>query len=257
MNLEITTLRFRGLKFVTDSQNSWAVYSVCFSGDYEPLLGVLRKGDVVLDAGANIGCFSVLASRRARKVLAVEPNPDTFKLLVQNLRVNHASNVTPFNLALSDKEGIAFLEKHGLESHISDKGVKVRTSTVDELTNGEASIIKVDIEGSEVEALAGSYRTLQRARAVLFETHGTEKDILRELAKFGFRTRLVDVRFSQKLRNAATIDFLYDELATRFAGISSRVTSKKGRSNALSGHLFRILYATKSSQAHASQSPMT
>jgi len=111
---------------------------------------VLQKSDIVLDAGANIGCFSILASKIASKIIAVEPNPDTFRHLLVNLRMNYASNVVPINVALLDKEGTALLEKHGLESRISNSGVRVRTTTIDKLTRGKVSIIKMDIVVSEI-----------------------------------------------------------------------------------------------------------
>jgi FkbM family methyltransferase len=240
---ETITLRYRGFRFRTDFLNSWSVYSVCFSGDYEPILRVLQKSDIVLDAGANIGCFSILASKIASKIIAVEPNPDTFRHLLVNLRMNYASNVVPINVALLDKEGTALLEKHGLESRISNSGVRVRTTTIDKLTRGKVSIIKMDIEGSEIDALAGSEETLRNARAILLETHGTDEAVVAEIAKFGFKSEAINVGLMQKVRNAATLDFMYNEFQTRFAGIMSRIRGYHTKPRF--DNPYRILYATK------------
>jgi FkbM family methyltransferase len=177
-------------------------------------LRVLRKSDIVLDAGANIGCFSILASKIASKIIAVEPNPDTFRHLLVNLRMNCVSNVVPVNVALLDKEGTALLEKHGLKSRISNSGARVRTTTIDKLTHGNVSIIKMDIEGSEIDALAGSEETFRNARAILLETHGTDEAVVVEIAKFGFKSEVINVGLMQKVRNAATLDFMYSEFQT-------------------------------------------
>lgn len=65
---------------------------------------------VVIDAGANIGITAVYLSRRAKKVYAFEPVPQTFALLQETLRLNTRANITPVQLALGDFSGT--LEMH-------------------------------------------------------------------------------------------------------------------------------------------------
>src|SRR5207247_9671457 len=62
--------------------------------------GLLRKNDIVLDLGAGIGDFSVLASKKIGplgKVIAVEPNPEDYRLLEKNIKINNCLNVIPLN----------------------------------------------------------------------------------------------------------------------------------------------------------------
>src|SRR5437870_6212555 len=61
---------------------------------------LLRKNDIVLDLGAGIGDFSVLASKRVGplgKVIAIEPDHDDYKLLEMNMKNNNCLNVIPLN----------------------------------------------------------------------------------------------------------------------------------------------------------------
>ena len=65
----------------------------------------IKKGDTVIDIGAGIGEFSVLASKlvgERGKVISIEPSPEDFDTLMVNLKTNKCHNVTPLNLAISD-----------------------------------------------------------------------------------------------------------------------------------------------------------
>ena len=66
----------------------------------------IKKGDVVIDCGANIGYYSLLFSKLvgdSGKVFAFEPDPTNFSLLQKNLKENNIKNVIALNLAVSDK----------------------------------------------------------------------------------------------------------------------------------------------------------
>lgn len=68
----------------------------------------ISAGDYVLDLGAGIGEFAVLASKRVGDnglVIAIEPSPIDFSMLKLNLSENKCHNVIPVNLAVSDKSG--------------------------------------------------------------------------------------------------------------------------------------------------------
>lgn len=68
----------------------------------------LKPGDVFVDVGANIGYFSLLASKLVGpggRVVAIEASPEVFDLLRRNLELNKAHNVRAVNVAISDREG--------------------------------------------------------------------------------------------------------------------------------------------------------
>jgi len=65
----------------------------------------VKNTDVVLDAGAFVGDFTVKVARKAKEVVAVEPLPWAFKLLKENVETNNLKNVTLVNKALYDIDG--------------------------------------------------------------------------------------------------------------------------------------------------------
>jgi FkbM family methyltransferase len=148
----------------------------------------LTGDDVVLDVGAHVGVFTLMASRRARRVVAIEPHPFNYKLLLKNITFNKLVNVTPVNVALSNYCGSAKLYiaeqsgSHSIEEKVVDrykvkhgfdvdKYVEVRVETLDDLVDelglDEVTFIKVDAEGSELNVLKGAERTLKENDAFL------------------------------------------------------------------------------------------
>jgi FkbM family methyltransferase len=142
----------------------------------------LRSGDTMLDIGANIGTYSVLAAGVAGcRVLAMEPVPDTYALLVSNLRRNSLLSLAePMNVAASDRAGTVRMT-HGEDStnHVLGAaeagGIEVRTARLDELVaiNGP-TFMKLDVEGHEQHVLAGASRLLAdpRLEAIAMEFEG-------------------------------------------------------------------------------------
>jgi len=158
-----------------------AFYEVLVEGGYRRLLDQIVPGDVVVDAGANIGLFSLLASARVGSdgsVLAMEPNPENYQRLSAHVGRNHCRNVRVFPYALgapgqSDVwmvgEGIRAQVVEGLGGQYS-----VHSVTVDELVREQGlrpTVLKMDIEGSEREAFGGLKESLRSIRAVTIEIH--------------------------------------------------------------------------------------
>ena len=219
----LTVFRYRENTFLADEENRWSVYSVCFSGDYETLLNDLRKDDVVLDLGANIGCFSILAARKAKFVYAVEPQVSAYSILVANILRNRTENVLPLNVAVGDHEGTSFLDGKGLEAHLSGYGDPVSLTTIDTIAQGKVDAIKMDIEGSEMDALSGATLSLKNARVVLLECHGTIREVSKLLTAEGFNQARYKPGGIAKVRNALSLDFVYDEVVGGFPGLISRL----------------------------------
>jgi FkbM family methyltransferase len=209
-------LRYRGLAFECDEKNVSALYGICFGGSYDPLIKELRGDDIVLDAGANIGVFSVIASRIVNTVYAVEPNSANFRLLEKNIQLNKASNVIPIRVALSDTPGSGFLEGEGIRGHLASKGVPVTLDTIDGVTGKLVTAIKMDIEGSELRALKDQ-ESLDNVRVIAVETDLTYDQVTRYLTERGF---LIDGTYSQLARKSSVIkkvlsrDFVFNEFRT-------------------------------------------
>ena len=132
----------------------------------------IAEGRVVLDIGAHLGYFTALAGRRGATVLAFEPDPRTIPYLRRNVELNGiADRVRIVERAVGAENGTAtfFLSPGGDESTLhrraaDDVPVTVRVAPVDEETGGlVVDVIKMDVEGAELEALAGMSATLANA----------------------------------------------------------------------------------------------
>lgn len=184
------------------------------TGGWEPgetaLLGArLRPGMTVLDGGAHAGYFTCLAARLVGPrglVLAFEPNPRTFELLLANVWRNGFANVAAFNWALGAESGFAELflspENTG-DNRLTDPGggrsaVRVRTARLDEagVVPVPLDVVKLDLQGAERPALAGMEGLLRASPGVLVVTEfwpaglrraGTEPtDVLAWARSLGF-----------------------------------------------------------------------
>jgi FkbM family methyltransferase len=133
------------------------------------LVNHLKPGDVFLDIGANIGYYTILASAIVRDsglVIAYEPDEENFRLLCENLALNHAVNVRPFHAAVSDYDGHGnlYLSRDNKGDHRlydSGDGRCCRKAAVinagDHLRSvtGQVNFIKIDTQGSEYSILRG------------------------------------------------------------------------------------------------------
>jgi FkbM family methyltransferase len=159
------------------------------TGTYEPeqtavVRSVVGAGDVVLDIGAHAGYYSLLSSLLAGPsgaVWAFEPDPRNHAALQRHLRINRRSNVSAVRAAVADVRGVArFQAGHGSGTgKLSPHGpVEVEVIRLDDFCGERGirpTVLKIDVEGAELEVLAGAPRLLERERpAILLSTHGPE-----------------------------------------------------------------------------------
>lgn len=147
------------------------------------------RSGAALDVGANIGNHSLWLSRRFAQVYAFEPNPVCIKLFEANMLMNQVDNVRLFALGLSDTSAPMTFHAN-LEGNLGRSGVTqtlaatatrsfpVQLERGDDVLDGEIPaqlpllLVKLDIEGHEMQALAGLQETLLRHQPlVLFESH--------------------------------------------------------------------------------------
>jgi FkbM family methyltransferase len=148
--------------------------SIAATGVWEPqetqfLLDTLRPGDVFVDVGANIGYFSLLASRlvgAAGAVLAFEPEAVNYSLLEANCRRNHCDNIRCFRAALGEENtsGTLYLNELNRGDHSLYPAGTDRTGQDISIVNGSRLIsathslvncIKIDTQGAECDVLRG------------------------------------------------------------------------------------------------------
>lgn len=170
----------------------------------------LRPGELFVDAGANIGFYTIAASKTVSpggRVIAIEMMPDTAAILKHHLAINDCANVEVVQRALSDRSGLTvsatvtagrFGQASIARSSASEQKrhqVEVQTATLDELMSGESrpiALLKLDLEGAELAALRGATRTLQCCRSVIFEALDGGEELCWLLSSAGFRFQRLD-----------------------------------------------------------------
>jgi FkbM family methyltransferase len=206
-------------------------------GAFEPnefvfLRSALEPGMAVLDGGANEGLFSLYAGRRVGStgtVLAVEPSTREFERLEANIALNRLGNARTFKVALGSRVGEALLavakSRHAGMNTIDagDPGGSladwassretVDVETVDELVARSGlerlDLVKLDVEGSEVDALDGAMATIERFQpTILLEAEEarlasqgrSKQDLVHALGELGYELWVFDADSAQLRR---------------------------------------------------------
>ena len=166
----------------------------------------LGESATVVDVGAHIGVFSVMASSiiGEGKVYAIEPSRKNFDLLIEQVRINDDKKIIPFNIALSNKKSKMKLYsgKHSARgSLLRDEGgsyEEVDTMTLKDFFRKEkihkCELLKMDIEGAEYDVLYSTPRSVfDKIDNLFMEIHKIEGESRKELIEFlekqGFKTR--------------------------------------------------------------------
>lgn len=159
--------------------------SLYFFGTYEPgtlnvISRCLRPGDTFIDVGSNIGLMALHAAKCCGpqgRVWAFEPHPETFSILKENIAVNGIENIRPLQLALgSGEEERPLFRAPGstrgdatLVAGRQSGGLPIRIRPLDALMAEEqispVRMMKIDVEGWELEALRGAGKLLRSPHA--------------------------------------------------------------------------------------------
>lgn len=176
----------------------------------------LKKGDIFVDVGANIGLYSLIASSyvgKSGKVFAFEPCAKTYKRLVSNIGLNRMNNVHCVQMALSDRGGKMQMNS-SLDGYDAWNSIAppyagsaffteaVNTVTWDDFVHekhleGVVTMMKIDVEGWESHVLSGGTEILSRQDAPVLQVEFTDQAsqaagsscqaIYRQLEGFGFK----------------------------------------------------------------------
>ena len=134
------------------------------------------RDKIVVDIGANIGTFSLFASKYAKKVYSYEPGPTNFDMLKMNIALNKITNIEAFNVAVG-KPGEDTIEPDSSgHSRIGSagglNGVPVKVIGFDEIPTDEIYLLKMDCEGGEYDVVKyASDEKLKKVNKILGELH--------------------------------------------------------------------------------------
>ena len=196
---------------------------------------------VVYEVGAFQGLLTLFFSGRAKEVIAYEPNPSSYRRVLENLRLNGRTNVRVRNLAVGEREGSLTLLSDALMpggtsgdpalaeqirgSSPAARAIEVPVVSLDADIDAHGlpapDFVKIDIEGMELPALRGMQQTVARHRPALYlEMHGAT--------------------MAHKDRNVrAIVDFLGDLGYTAIVHVESGAhVSVSNATRAREGHLY-------------------
>lgn len=224
----VTQLKYHGNMMISVYNKDTSVGAFLrLKGEYEPVnaqafIDSIKPGATIVDIGANIGTFTLLAARAAGdkgQVHAFEPDPENLALLKQNIADNHFSQVSVVPKAVGDQPGSIYLEvedkdKGGGQITHNQTGLAVEMITLDAYAAAhqikQIDVVKIDIEGAELLALKGAKQILSKSKGtVLFMEinpqasaafgHGAE-ELIELLESYGFAPQvLIDEHTKAKL----------------------------------------------------------
>lgn len=203
-------IKGRGLRFAVGSpMDVWVVKETCVDGDYFPDGLTVKPDWNVIDIGAALGDFTVLAAKQFEKgvVHAYEPFAESVALLEKNIALNQVANVTYFVEAVAaeagqmsvSNDGSGGVEAVSIQFAADDAaGVTVvpavsLETALSRLPNGRCDFLKLDCEGGEFDILLNSAaETVQKIDRISMEYHNgftphTHTEIKTRLESLGFR----------------------------------------------------------------------
>jgi FkbM family methyltransferase len=172
----------------------------------QALIRSARAGDHVWDVGANIGYLALVAARivgPGGRVVAVEPDADCAAAIRTNAALNDLATIEVVEAAASDSSGVADLVvvRDRLWTRLASVGdhdqgerlVEVRTIALDDLVGPPPTLVKIDVEGAELDVLAGMTRLLRDARPlVICEMHGRNAEFCAAMDAAGYTVSNLD-----------------------------------------------------------------
>ena len=210
--------------------------------EYQMMKAALGHGDTFIDAGANFGTFSLLASRlvgQSGRVLAIEPQPRLAGFIAQSIRLSKAENVSIVEAVAGASEGRTNLlvpvddtGRAGIFPAFSGRGrhetIRREVVTLDslesEIPRSGRVFIKIDVEGSELAVLEGAGRLVAARKPVILvelnpwsaQAAGrTTSELLDKLTDLGYRTFSTTTSFPKQIQlNEIPLDRQTNLLAT-------------------------------------------
>ena len=169
----------------------------------------LKRGDKVIDVGANIGNLTAVASLsigEEGKVYSIEAHPRIYNYLLGNIKLNNFLNIKAFNYAVGNfSERKYFSNENTDDQNVvmqENKGIIVQMKKLDELpiNDKEIHLLKIDVEGYEKFVIEGGNRILQHTKCLYFESYEkhfnqfnySTTDLIKLLASQGFVCYKID-----------------------------------------------------------------
>ena len=170
-------------------QDIRVISDIYMNKPYSRFLPVLREGGTVIDIGANIGVFSILAAKQNKsvKVYAYEPFKDNYSILIKNASINNLPNqINSFQMGVADKKGTRklFIDSENSGGHTmygNGEEISIKVCTLNDIFDKNkitsCDFLKIDCEGAEFEILYSTPQSVfNKIKTISLEFHEHEKD---------------------------------------------------------------------------------
>lgn len=230
---DLRYVNVENINFALDGADTSISGSIINGNSYEPhVTDVFRRyiksGWRVVDIGANIGYFTMLAASivgEHGEVLAFDPNSENCRLILINAARSNFNNIKLHPVALSGETGYAYFSSHigsngGMVSFHQDNlmngmGLVVPTARLDDLIKRPVDFIKIDVEGAEHSVFRGALNVLSSYRPIVSSEFSCEmirrvsgvnpREYLALFVSYGYVIYLID-RITGKLVSIGDID---------------------------------------------------
>lgn len=214
----ISELALDGYRLRIPTNDSCIAHELRVLGAYEPFesslfRSYLSSSATVVDVGAHVGYYSLMAGVQAKQVFSFEPCPANCALLRENVALNGFNNVIVMQAAVADYLGEAPLYlasdcntgHNSLAAQAGSSTVLAKVVTLDSVipANLPVSLLKIDTEGGDAAVLRGAKRILQTHKPVLFlevypdgmlRNGDDPLSMLRGFTALGYTLRVIDER---------------------------------------------------------------
>jgi FkbM family methyltransferase len=227
-------------------------------GELELLMSLVKPQDFVLDAGANVGLYSILLAKKepASKIYAFEPDPVNYALLLLNLHLNNISNVYCYQFALGNKDGHVPIyhntgnigDSRSFEPTKKDlnegafllaphkaKKVSLQTFLVAEQKNLFFDLVKIDTQGPDFQILETCAPLIKKGGHVVIEFSpyhivqtGTSIDDIGKVLKQFETIKIVDYDRESKTSNITfeELSRVFEDGSCKYSGYSDLFLTK-------------------------------
>ena len=259
---ELIELGWGKLNIRVRKTEPFVYYATYISGEYNRIH--IEENDIVIDAGANIGDFTIKAANlcQSGKVIALEPDPGSLQILRENIALNNLENVIILPYGLSDINGKAHLSNNNttVSSTIMEEvtdSIQIETKTIQEIldtycSNSNQVVLKMDIEGAE-KLVFSNLKFLQKIRELSIELHGEDNvnNIPNILIAEHFK--VYEFKLIDEVKNTLIsffshpLSFISSERKTKWIAIKGLIKTlhKSNPIPSLSNPQFKLIYAKR------------
>ena len=189
-NNSLLTINTKNGTFVVDATDLEVSAKLRNKGEYgideiNRISKFIDNQSSILIVGAHIGSLAIPIAKMCSEVVAIEANPNNFKLLQTNIEMNNMLNITAHNIAASEREEtIQFqlntvnsggskrvpINNHYMYTYDNPEIIEVSAYSLDTyLTNNYFDLVLIDIEGSEYFAMQGMTNILSKTKTLIVE----------------------------------------------------------------------------------------